>query len=67
MSASDLVFTVIVVTILVTVAVLGGALIGSRFGRSASPAPDQNPWDGSWYFVRFYPDEVEESESDPRS
>lgn len=55
MSAAELLTTVVIVAVLVTVLLLGTTHIGGRLWVGDKPVPDEEPGDDSWYFVRYDP------------
>lgn len=56
MNIVDLLIMIIVVTILVTIALGVVTYLAYKLRRARRPVPDQVPDDGSWYFVRYRPE-----------
>ena len=56
MNAAELLTTVVIVTVLVTVLLLGVSYLGRRLDSEGKRARIQGSGDDSWYFVRFEPD-----------
>ena len=54
MSASELLIAVVIVTLLVTVFLLGASYLNRKIGGRGRPPVSESGGDG-WYFVRFYP------------
>ena len=56
MSAVELLTTVVIVTVLLTVILIGVLRFGRRLDSNRLRNPSAGESDGSWYFVRFDPD-----------
>lgn len=56
MNIVDLLIMIIVVTILVTIALGVVTYLAYKLRRARRPVPEEDPGDGSWFFVRYEPE-----------
>ncbi len=59
MSAVELLTTIVIVTVLISVILFGVSRFGRRLDSDRRRNPSMGESDGSWYFVRFDPDRRE--------
>ena len=59
MNAAELLTTIVIVTVLISVVLFGVLRFGRRLGSGGPPNRSGGELDGSWYFVRFDPDSEE--------
>lgn len=56
MNVGDLLIMIIMVTVFVTVVLGAITYLAYKLRRARRPVPEEDPGDGSWYFIRYEPE-----------